>query len=98
MMRAAWASFSDAWSSPSALMTLARRSRSASEWRAIARFISGRRATSFKRAEDWGVEGSAGEVKDVDLPPEMKRAIASQAEAERERRAKVINAEGERHA
>jgi regulator of protease activity HflC (stomatin/prohibitin superfamily) len=48
-----------------------------------------------KRAEDWGIEVSAVEVKDVDLPPEMKRAIARQAEAERERRAKVINAEGE---
>src|SRR5438309_8542878 len=47
-----------------------------------------------KRTEDWGVEVSAVEVKDVDLPPEMKRAIARQAEAERERRAKVINAEG----
>src|SRR2546422_2810251 len=48
-----------------------------------------------KRTEDWGVEVSAVEVKDVDLPPEMKRAIARQAEAERERRAKVINAQGE---
>jgi regulator of protease activity HflC (stomatin/prohibitin superfamily) len=48
-----------------------------------------------KRTEDWGVEVSAVEVKDVDLPPEMKRAIARQAEAERERRAKIINAEGE---
>jgi regulator of protease activity HflC (stomatin/prohibitin superfamily) len=48
-----------------------------------------------KRSEDWGIEVSAVEVKDVDLPPEMKRAIARQAEAERERRAKVINAEGE---
>ena len=48
-----------------------------------------------KRTEDWGVEVSAVEVKDVDLPPEMKRAMARQAEAERERRAKVINAEGE---
>ena len=47
------------------------------------------------RAEAWGVEVSAVEVKDVDLPPEMKRAMARQAEAERERRAKVINAEGE---
>jgi len=47
------------------------------------------------RAEDWGIEVSAVEVKDVDLPPEMKRAMARQAEAERERRAKVINAEGE---
>jgi regulator of protease activity HflC (stomatin/prohibitin superfamily) len=47
------------------------------------------------RTEDWGIEVSAVEVKDVDLPPEMKRAMARQAEAERERRAKVINAEGE---
>src|SRR5213080_4710831 len=48
-----------------------------------------------KRTEEWGVEVSAVEVKDVDLPPEMKRAMARQAEAERERRAKIINAEGE---
>jgi regulator of protease activity HflC (stomatin/prohibitin superfamily) len=48
-----------------------------------------------ERTEDWGIEVSAVEVKDVDLPPEMKRAMARQAEAERERRAKVINAEGE---
>ena len=48
-----------------------------------------------KRTENWGVEVAAVEVKDVDLPPEMKRAMARQAEAERERRAKVINAEGE---
>src|SRR5947207_2655128 len=47
------------------------------------------------RTEDWGIEVSAVEVKDVDLPPEMRRAMARQAEAERERRAKVINAEGE---
>jgi regulator of protease activity HflC (stomatin/prohibitin superfamily) len=47
------------------------------------------------RTDDWGIEVSAVEVKDVDLPPEMKRAMARQAEAERERRAKVINAEGE---
>jgi regulator of protease activity HflC (stomatin/prohibitin superfamily) len=47
------------------------------------------------RTDDWGVEVGAVEVKDVDLPPEMKRAMARQAEAERERRAKVINAEGE---
>ncbi|HEV2671093.1 MAG TPA: slipin family protein [Gemmatimonadales bacterium] len=47
------------------------------------------------RTEDWGIEVSAVEVKDVDLPPEMKRAMARQAEAERERRAKIINAEGE---
>ncbi|HYK10201.1 MAG TPA: slipin family protein [Gemmatimonadales bacterium] len=48
-----------------------------------------------QRTEDWGIEVSTVEVKDVDLPPEMKRAMARQAEAERERRAKVINAEGE---
>ena len=48
-----------------------------------------------KRTLDWGIEVTAVEVKDVDLPVEMKRAMARQAEAERERRAKVINAEGE---
>jgi regulator of protease activity HflC (stomatin/prohibitin superfamily) len=48
-----------------------------------------------ERTDPWGIEVSAVEVKDVDLPPEMKRAMARQAEAERERRAKVINAEGE---
>jgi len=45
--------------------------------------------------EPWGVKVSAVEVKNVDLPPEMLRAMAKQAEAERERRAKVIHAEGE---
>ena len=48
-----------------------------------------------QRSEDWGIEVSAVEVKDVDLPPEMKRAMARQAEAERGRRAKIINAERE---
>ena len=48
-----------------------------------------------KRSDPWGIEVTAVEVKDVDLPPEMKRAMAKQAEAERERRAKIINAEGE---
>lgn len=48
-----------------------------------------------ERTEPWGIEVSAVEVKDVDLPPEMKRAMARQAEAERERRAKVIAADGE---
>jgi regulator of protease activity HflC (stomatin/prohibitin superfamily) len=43
----------------------------------------------------WGINVTGVEVKDVDLPQEMKRAIARQAEAERERRAKVINAQGE---
>ena len=45
--------------------------------------------------EPWGVKVSAVEVKNVDLPPEMLRAMAKQAEAERERRAKIIHAEGE---
>ena len=45
--------------------------------------------------EPWGIKVSAVEVKNVDLPQEMQRAMARQAEAERERRAKVINAEGE---
>lgn len=48
-----------------------------------------------QRTEAWGIEVSAVEVKDVDLPAEMKRAMARQAEAERERRAKVIAAQGE---
>ena len=48
-----------------------------------------------QRTESWGIEVSAVEVKDVDLPQEMKRAMAKQAESERERRAKVIAAEGE---
>lgn len=43
----------------------------------------------------WGIEVTAVEIKDIDLPQEMKRAMAKQAEAERERRAKVITAEGE---
>ena len=47
------------------------------------------------RTDAWGVEVAAVEVKDVDLPTEMKRAMARQAEAERERRAKVIAAQGE---
>ncbi len=47
------------------------------------------------RTEQWGVEISAVELKDIVLPQEMKRALARQAEAERERRAKVIAAEGE---
>ena len=45
--------------------------------------------------EPWGIKVSAVEVRDVGLPPEMIRAMARQAEAERERRAKVIHAEGE---
>ncbi len=45
--------------------------------------------------EPWGIKVSKVEVKDIDLPDEMKRAMAKQAEAERERRSKIINAEGE---
>ncbi|AEH23477.1 band 7 protein [Thermodesulfobacterium geofontis OPF15] len=45
--------------------------------------------------EPWGVKVSKVEIKEIDLPEEMKRAMAKQAEAERERRAKIINAEGE---
>ena len=48
-----------------------------------------------EQTEPWGIKVSVVEVKNVDLPPEMTRAIAKQAEAERERRAKVIHAEGE---
>jgi regulator of protease activity HflC (stomatin/prohibitin superfamily) len=45
--------------------------------------------------EPWGIKVSTVELKHIDLPQEMQRAMARQAEAERERRAKVINAEGE---
>jgi regulator of protease activity HflC (stomatin/prohibitin superfamily) len=45
--------------------------------------------------DPWGVKVSAVEVKHVDLPPDMQRAMARQAEAEREKRAKIIHAEGE---
>ncbi len=48
-----------------------------------------------KHTDPWGVKVSLVELKYVDLPQEMQRAMARQAEAERERRAKVINAEGE---
>ena len=48
-----------------------------------------------EQTEPWGIKVSTVEVKNVDLPVEMQRAIAKQAEAERERRAKVIHAEGE---
>jgi regulator of protease activity HflC (stomatin/prohibitin superfamily) len=48
-----------------------------------------------ERTDEWGIHVSAVEVKDVDLPEQMKRAMARQAEAERERRAKVIAAQGE---
>jgi regulator of protease activity HflC (stomatin/prohibitin superfamily) len=48
-----------------------------------------------RHTEPWGVKVTAVEVKQVDLPEEMRRAMARQAEAERERRSKVISAEGE---
>jgi len=48
-----------------------------------------------EQTDPWGIKVSAVEIKHVDLPQEMQRAMARQAEAERERRAKIINAEGE---
>ena len=48
-----------------------------------------------RETDPWGIKVASVEVKHVDLPPEMTRAMAKQAEAERERRAKVIHAEGE---
>ena len=51
-----------------------------------------------KQTEPWGIKVSLVETKQVDLDTEMQRAIARQAEAERERRAKVIHAEGEAQA
>ncbi len=48
-----------------------------------------------QRTDPWGVKVSAVEVKHVDLPPDMQRAMARQAEAEREKRAKIIHAQGE---
>ena len=51
-----------------------------------------------QQTEPWGIKVSMVVIKNVDLPPEMQRAMAKQAEAERERRAKVINAAGEEQA
>ena len=51
-----------------------------------------------KQTDPWGVKVSVVEVKAIDLPEEMKRAMAKQAEAEREKRAKIIHAEGELNA
>jgi len=48
-----------------------------------------------KATDPWGIKVSTVEVKHIDLPTEMQRAIARQAEAERDRRAKIIHAEGE---
>ncbi|MCB0333640.1 MAG: slipin family protein [Bdellovibrionales bacterium] len=48
-----------------------------------------------KQTDPWGIKVTTVELKDIDLPQEMKRAMAQQAEAERERRAKIIKAQGE---
>ncbi len=48
-----------------------------------------------EHTDPWGIKVSLVEIKHVDLPPDMQRAMAKQAEAERERRAKVIHADGE---
>src|SRR3954469_18049543 len=48
-----------------------------------------------RQTDPWGIKVTSVEVKDVSLPEGMKRAMAKQAEAERERRAKIVNAEGE---
>jgi len=48
-----------------------------------------------RQTEPWGIKVTAVEIKDVSLPDSMKRAMAKQAEAERERRAKIVNAQGE---
>jgi regulator of protease activity HflC (stomatin/prohibitin superfamily) len=48
-----------------------------------------------EQTEPWGIKVTSVEIKEVDIPADMQRAIARQAEAERERRAKIINAEGE---
>ena len=51
-----------------------------------------------EHTDPWGIKVSMVEIKHVDLPQEMQRAMAKQAEAERERRAKIIHAEGENQA
>jgi regulator of protease activity HflC (stomatin/prohibitin superfamily) len=51
-----------------------------------------------EQSEPWGIKVSIVEIKDVELPDTMKRAMAKQAEAEREKRAKIIHAEGEQQA
>jgi regulator of protease activity HflC (stomatin/prohibitin superfamily) len=48
-----------------------------------------------QQTDPWGIKVSSVEVKHVDLPPDMQRAMARQAEAEREKRAKIIHADGE---
>src|SRR6478752_5538592 len=57
--------------------------------------LSERERLIEESTEPWGVKVTAVEIKDVEIPEQMQRAIARQAEAERERRAKIINSEGE---
>ena len=54
--------------------------------------------TVDEATDPWGIKVSAVEIKDVELPKEMQRAMASQAEAERDRRARIITADGEKQA
>ena len=61
----------------------------------VAPGIKGYRFTIDDQTEPWGIKVSVVEVKDVELPQTMQRAMARQAEAEREKRAKIIHAEGE---
>ena len=61
----------------------------------MTRLIRSFRKIIDEHTEPWGIKVSNVEVKQIDLPIEMQRAMAKQAEAERERRAKVIHADGE---
>jgi regulator of protease activity HflC (stomatin/prohibitin superfamily) len=56
------------------------------------------RKTVDKETEEWGIDIKSIKIQEIELPAEMKRAMAAQAEAEREKRAAIINAEGEREA
>jgi regulator of protease activity HflC (stomatin/prohibitin superfamily) len=56
------------------------------------------RKTVDKETEEWGIDIKSIKIQEIELPAEMKRAMAAQAEAEREKRAAIINAEGEKEA
>ena len=56
------------------------------------------RKTVDKETEEWGIDIKSIKIQEIELPSEMKRAMAAQAEAEREKRAAIINAEGEKQA
>lgn len=56
------------------------------------------RQTVDKETEEWGIDIKSIKIQEIELPSEMKRAMAAQAEAEREKRAAIINAEGEKEA